>query len=380
MAIFMWQRRSWMFIETITQMKITDISSAAAVCDELHAKGPQTVVITSLDVEDASKSGTCVPMILSEVGRPKWLLQCPYIEGGPFTGTGDLTASMLLAWTQFHPHEMVLALEKAGAVLHGVISRTVKTDAAREIGGKRVPPELRIIESKRAVEEPEISVRCRLLSPRSFCGVVFDLDGTLTLPFQLNSVRMRARTGAPQDLGNCADLVTWLRQKHATDRQALAAAMDIVAEEEALAFNPPKLQPGVKECLLRLRNRGISLGIFTRNCQTSVDAFVRFADLPIDIFSVVVTRDSPQKNKPEPDAILHCCEVWGLDAASVLVVGDGVDDMKAGQAAGSLTVAILRPSTHDLEEAAKVARKEAAMVEASDFHISDLAALQRFFP
>eukprot|EP00930_Biecheleria_cincta_P051224 TRINITY_DN36381_c0_g1_i1.p1 TRINITY_DN36381_c0_g1~~TRINITY_DN36381_c0_g1_i1.p1 ORF type:complete len:560 (+),score=69.27 TRINITY_DN36381_c0_g1_i1:80-1681(+) len=366
--------------EILTNMKITDLESAAQVCDKLHETGPKTVVLTTLDVKDATQDGKCVAMMLSELGRPKWLLQLPFIDGGPFTGTGDLTAAMLLAWTQFHPHEMVLALEKAGAVLQSVISRTVQTDRAREIGGKRVPPELRIIESKRAIEAPQISHRCRLVIPQAFHGIVFDMDGTLTLPFQLNMARMRERIGGSSNFANGADLVTCLRQMHSGDKQALDAAMAIVEEEELLAFSPPKLQPGVRACILNLKKRGISVAIFTRNCQASVDAFIRHAELPPGTFDPVITRDSHVANKPSPDGILHCCKVWGIEPRSALVVGDGLDDMRAGRAAGSLTVSMLRPSTDDLDEAAKVALKEVPMVQASDFNISDLGSLERFFP
>eukprot|EP00928_Gymnodinium_smaydae_P021847 TRINITY_DN18552_c0_g1_i1.p1 TRINITY_DN18552_c0_g1~~TRINITY_DN18552_c0_g1_i1.p1 ORF type:complete len:540 (-),score=95.05 TRINITY_DN18552_c0_g1_i1:128-1747(-) len=362
--------------ELLTKLKISDLASAAAVCDALHERGPQTVVITTLDVDDATCGGKFIGMMLSEVGRHKWMLRVPYIPGGPFTGTGDLTASMLLAWTQFHPHEMVLALEKSGAVLQSVLRRTVQTDCAFEVGGKRVPPELRIIESKRAIETPTVGMRCHLVNPRKFQGVVFDMDGTLTLPFQLNIARLRERLS----IENGVDVVTYLRKKHAGDEKALADAMKIVEEEEAKAFSPPALQPGVKDCISYLVARGVSVAILTRNCQASVTSFLQHAGLPSDSFHPVITRDAPMQNKPSPEAILHCCKVWGVEPASVLVVGDGLDDMKAGTAAGCSTVSMLRPSTDDLDEAAKVALKEAPIVEASEFHISDLKALERFFP
>merc|ERR1719253_1618792 len=124
--------------------------------------------------------------MLSESTRPrsKWLLELPRIPGGPFTGTGDLTAAMFLAWSALHPHELPLALEKTGAVLQAVIRRTVQDNTAKQIGGKCVPPEINIIDSKRSIEEPDQRHCCRLVEPIDVRGIVFDMDGTLTLPGQ----------------------------------------------------------------------------------------------------------------------------------------------------------------------------------------------------
>merc|ERR1712032_61377 len=112
---------------------------------------------------------------------------------------------------------MTLAIEKAVAVLQSVIGRTVETDAAIEIGGKRVPPELRIVESKRAIEAPQIRARCCLLRHLTIRGIVYS-----------------------------------------------------VADNEAKTVNPAWLQSGVKDSILRLKERGVCLGIFTHNSQSTV--------------------------------------------------------------------------------------------------------------
>merc|ERR1719409_74128 len=105
-------------------------------------------------------------MLISEVNRTKFLLRLPKIPGGPFTGTGDLCAAMILALTDAHPLEAPEALERTGACLQAVISETVRlSGGAREMGGVMVPPELRLVESKRLIEEVPIEVRCQLLDP-----------------------------------------------------------------------------------------------------------------------------------------------------------------------------------------------------------------------
>jgi len=367
--------------ELLVGSTIGSLDDATRACDVLHHMGPSTVVITTLDVPDATLGGQRVALLLSEAGRRKWLLRVPLIEGGPFTGTGDLTAAMLLAWTQMHPHEAPEALEKAGAVLQAVLRRTVSLGSARMVGEKRVPPELRIIDCKRSIESPAVSVRCSLLEPLGLRGVVFDMDGTLTLPGQIDFARMRERVGVP-----AGDIVTGLRERHAQDPAALAEAMAQVEEEERRAFDPPQLQPGLQECIRDLLGAGIRVGLATRNGPSCVEALLRHAELPPGAFSPVLTRDSGLPSKPDPAPVLHCCKEWGVEPSSVLMVGDHPDDLRCGRAAGSLTAAMLWPGAVPSEDEADAARMQAlakrgeanaALAELADFPLSSLGALRR---
>ena len=157
--------------ELLTEKKINNVQDAVQACDLLHSKGPKVVVLTTLDVPDATK-GENVAMLLSCAGQRKWLLRVPWIGGGPFTGTGDLTAAMILAWTHKVPYELPLALEKAAAVLQGVLRNTMATSSARMIAGKRVAPELRLVESKTVIESPMALHYCELVEPVKIQGVL----------------------------------------------------------------------------------------------------------------------------------------------------------------------------------------------------------------
>ena len=99
--------------ELLSERKIENIQEAVSVCNLLHSKGPKVVVITTLDVPDATCEGKYVAMLLSD-GLKKWLLRVPHIEGGPFTGTGDLTAAMILAWTHMVPQELEVHADSLG--------------------------------------------------------------------------------------------------------------------------------------------------------------------------------------------------------------------------------------------------------------------------
>jgi len=275
---------------------------------------------------------------------------------------------MILAWTHFHSEEAPLAMEKAAAVLQGVIGGTVAATAAFEVGGKKVPPELRIIQSKPVFENPVVRTRCRLVTPLDIKGVVFDLDGTLTLPHQIDFDRIRERTSVP--IGE--DIVSCLRHRFADDAAGLASAMAIVDEEEKKAFDPPQLQPGLRSVILKLQDAGVKLGIFTRNSMGCVDALIKHADLPQSTFAPTITRDSNVAGKPDAAPVLHCCESWSISPSNVLVVGDMKDDWRSGRAAGACTVRMLGADT-----GAKLGCDDLQNV---DFTITSLDSLERFFP
>jgi phosphoglycolate phosphatase len=45
--------------------------------------------------------------------------------------------------------------------------------------------------------------------------------------------------------------------------------------------------------------------------------------------------------KPSPEALIQCGEALNLELCDCLIVGDSVNDVRAGKAAGARTVAVL---------------------------------------
>merc|ERR1712232_934651 len=101
--------------------------------------------------------------------------------------------------------------------------------------------------------------------------------------------------------------------------------MGIVDEEERTAFNPPHLQPGLKDCIGQLLATGLRLALVTRNSLACVNLFLKYADVPEGAFSPIVTRDSGLRNMPDPAPMHHCCTAWGANPATVLSVGETID-------------------------------------------------------
>ncbi|KAI8465387.1 MAG: Ribokinase-like protein [Monoraphidium minutum] len=148
--------------ELLTGRPITDEASALAACAALHGAGPHTVIITSMDAADeaarqggaasaeqgseASSGGGAAPaagrfitLVASTAreqlpGRPAaFRVRIPRRDAY-FTGTGDLLAALLLAWTARHPGDLATAVEKAVGGLQGVLAVTA---AAAEAEGRR---------------------------------------------------------------------------------------------------------------------------------------------------------------------------------------------------------------------------------------------------
>ncbi len=58
-------------------------------------------------------------------------------------------------------------------------------------------------------------------------------------------------------------------------------------------------------------------------------------------FDCVLTARDTSKPKPSPEALIKALSVMGTQICDCLVVGDSVNDIKAGKAAGAKTIAVL---------------------------------------
>ena len=102
--------------EKLTGMDIKNDGDAVRACRAMHTRGPRTIVLTSLEYEGEGKGEliTCIASQMdgSEQQLHRILLPRVPSPNGGYTGTGDLSAALLLAWTHRHPDDLPLALEK----------------------------------------------------------------------------------------------------------------------------------------------------------------------------------------------------------------------------------------------------------------------------
>ncbi len=171
-------------------------------------------------------------------------------------------------------------------------------------------------------------------------AVLFDFDGTLTRPEAIDFPALRALLEVPSG----TPILEYIEAlPSAEDR---ARRLRILEDFEAAAARASVPNEGAESTVRLLRERGLKLGISSRNSRSSIDAALRnFPALSEDDFEVILTRESSGRQKPHPDAALQAARLFGVSPAEMLVVGDFVFDIAAGHAAGAVTVLITNGSS-----------------------------------
>ncbi|CAK9214421.1 unnamed protein product [Sphagnum troendelagicum] len=170
---------------------------------------------------------------------------------------------------------------------------------------------------------------------RTLRGVVFDMDGTLTVPTidfasmyrrVLGDDHPRIVSGSPIDILH--EIAEWSPEKQV---QAYA----IIAEYEKQALERLQIMPGAHEVCKLLDSKEIRRGLITRNVKESVDLF--HSRFELQEFSPALSREF-KPYKPSAAPLLHICNTWGASPSEVLMVGDSAkDDIVCGTRAGAMT-------------------------------------------
>jgi hydrogenase expression/formation protein HypE len=164
-------------------------------------------------------------------------------------------------------------------------------------------------------------------------AVLFDFDGTLTAPGAIDFAAIREAVGCPPDQ-LILEYIDTLKEPAERRRR-----LDLLEGFEVAAAAASRPNVGAEEVVQGLRSRGLRLGIISRNGRASIDrAFQNFPVIDQTWFHVLVSRDSAVPPKPAPDGVLLAARAMHVDAARMLMVGDYVLDVQAGEAAGAITV------------------------------------------
>ncbi|MBI5063360.1 MAG: HAD-IA family hydrolase [Desulfatitalea sp.] len=164
-------------------------------------------------------------------------------------------------------------------------------------------------------------------------AVLFDFDGTLTLPGALDFPAIKQDLGCPPHLA----LLEFIETIHESDRRW--AAQERLAFFESQAARHSRPNAGAQELVAWLRTRRVAVAILTRNSRASVlCALENFNPLTADSFDLIVTRDDPVAPKPSGEGVLYAARALSVTPAEIFMVGDFIFDCQAGRAAGARTV------------------------------------------
>lgn len=164
---------------------------------------------------------------------------------------------------------------------------------------------------------------------------VFDMDGTLTVAVHdFGFIREYLEIPAQ------ADILTHLASLPADESAAKHAWLLEHERELALASTPA---PGAVELVRELADRGVRLGILTRNAQELAHITLKAIGIA-QYFEAhdVLGRDNAA-HKPDPDGLLQLARAWAVAPSRMVMVGDYRFDLDCGRAAGSKTVLVNVP-------------------------------------
>lgn len=162
-------------------------------------------------------------------------------------------------------------------------------------------------------------------------GVLFDFDGTLTVPGALDFPAIKRLLGCPLD----HPILEFIALQPPDCRPGL---LKILEEQEDLAAESSLPNRGAERCLQILKRRQMPLGILTRSRLKPIRmSLERFRGITIDYFEAIITREMSLP-KPHPDGVIKAAERMGLSPGELVVVGDFSFDVISGRRAGAVTV------------------------------------------
>ncbi|XP_073106234.1 haloacid dehalogenase-like hydrolase domain-containing protein At2g33255 isoform X2 [Elaeis guineensis] len=157
-------------------------------------------------------------------------------------------------------------------------------------------------------------------------GVVFDMDGTLTVPVIDFAAMYRAVLGdeglaaarAASPSGS-VDVLHHIEKWAPPEQQK---AYEIITHFERQGLDRLQIMPGATELCEYLDSKKIRRGLITRNIKAAVDLFHQRFGMK---FIPALSREF-RPYKPDPAPLLHICSTWGIPPSEVMMIGDSPRD------------------------------------------------------
>jgi 2-phosphoglycolate phosphatase len=180
-------------------------------------------------------------------------------------------------------------------------------------------------------------------------GVVFDLDGTLVdsrrdIAEAANYALEKAGLSRlPHDeldsyVGDGAPLLMARAARlDVKDLKTTAMVADFLDYYAQHPIDHTTVMPGGLDALDALRD--LPLGVCTNKPRRTSIAVLRGLGLEARFKGVVAGDDLPQR-KPDPAMVMESARLLGLPVQSIVMVGDGPQDVLSGRAAGAFTIGV----------------------------------------
>ncbi|HEX2870378.1 MAG TPA: HAD-IA family hydrolase [Polyangiaceae bacterium] len=181
------------------------------------------------------------------------------------------------------------------------------------------------------------------------CGVVFDLDGTLVdsrrdIAEAANHALQKAGLARlPHDelesyVGDGAPLLMARAARlEVTDLKTKAMVADFLDYYAEHPIDYTNVMPGGLDALNALAH--LPLGICTNKPRRTSIAVLRGLGLEARFKGVVAGDDLPQR-KPDPSMVHETAKLLGVPVQTLVMVGDGPQDVLSGRAAGAFTIGV----------------------------------------
>jgi HAD superfamily hydrolase (TIGR01549 family) len=164
-------------------------------------------------------------------------------------------------------------------------------------------------------------------------GVVFDMDGTLTVP-NIDFLEMYRRCGIHPSKDILAE-IDGMTEPEQKERHA------IICEMEQEAIETMRIMPGALEVMDWLYIHRIPSAIVTRNTLHSARALQEQLH-STDLTTVIARDNTYHPPKPDPAAMHFLCRKWRTHSSNIIMVGDSPEnDAAFGRRAGTHTALLL---------------------------------------
>lgn len=185
-------------------------------------------------------------------------------------------------------------------------------------------------------------------------AVLFDLDGTLLDTFEAFHIMVNdilRRFDKPERsfienarlVGKTSKIIVETIAKETGLNANLEELSRIMVREWIYTYMPKhgRLYPDALDVLRELRRRGYLLGVVSNTSKEELPKYLSSFKIG-SFFNVTVSAGDAEKPKPYPDPIFKAINMLEVKPKEAVMVGDRPEDVEAGRAADTYTVAVLR--------------------------------------